>query len=171
MSEETRHGVSRRRSVRVSTGTVVELFLAQRGMCGDPQKDPAQWGCGAHLDGSSQVDHICPVSAGGDDSPENLQLLHSSCNTYKRDRIVCSDFPQRRPMRPTMYYPPVLSDVQWHLSPLACRWPDDAPWLAEFWEGDSLFRTWEVRIGVASHCWSKNQMMKIQRFLRARSKE
>lgn len=33
------------------------------------------------------LDHVLPVSAGGTDDPDNLQLLCVSCNSSKRDRV------------------------------------------------------------------------------------
>lgn len=36
---------------------------------------------------SPSIDHIMPVSRGGSNSPENLQLAHLTCNIRKRNRI------------------------------------------------------------------------------------
>lgn len=41
--------------------------------------------CG--LENSNHVDHIVPVSRGGEDTLENLQLLCWKCNTTKGDRV------------------------------------------------------------------------------------
>lgn len=43
------------------------------GLCGGPI-DPADY----------HVDHIVPISLGGADEPNNVQLAHPSCNRRKR---------------------------------------------------------------------------------------
>ena len=55
-----------------------KLLGAQTGNCE---------GCGEHfLDRSLTIDHIVPVSKGGTDHLENLQLLCGACNSLKGDR-------------------------------------------------------------------------------------
>lgn len=41
---------------------------------------------GNHPRGAT-LDHLVPVSVGGDHSPGNLQLAHRCCNSAKRDRV------------------------------------------------------------------------------------
>ena len=36
---------------------------------------------------ATHIDHRFPLSAGGDNEAENLQLLHSHCNLTKRDAM------------------------------------------------------------------------------------
>lgn len=46
--------------------------------------------CGATTDDNAklEIDHIVPVSKGGDNDPENLQTLCFECNRGKRDHLV-----------------------------------------------------------------------------------
>lgn len=37
---------------------------------------------------AGSVDHIIPVSHGGDDSPENLAIAHLTCNTSRKNRLL-----------------------------------------------------------------------------------
>jgi 5-methylcytosine-specific restriction endonuclease McrA len=50
------------------------------GICSGPVDLYAEGGFGP------SIDHILPVSLGGDASPENLQLSHLVCNVRKRAR-------------------------------------------------------------------------------------
>lgn len=54
------------------------LFVTQRGLCF----------CGDELGTTYHVDHMVPLSRGGTDWPENLQLLCPSCNHSKRHRTM-----------------------------------------------------------------------------------
>jgi 5-methylcytosine-specific restriction endonuclease McrA len=40
---------------------------------------------------SASLDHIVPVSKGGQHTRENTQAAHFTCNTSKRDRLGISD--------------------------------------------------------------------------------
>ena len=39
-------------------------------------------------EGDLTIDHVVPVTWGGSDSPQNLQTLCRSCNSYKSDRAI-----------------------------------------------------------------------------------
>jgi DNA-directed RNA polymerase subunit RPC12/RpoP len=54
--------------------TVRERYAFCCGYCGV---------CEADVGGELTVDHFCPVSAGGDDSDENLVYACVRCNQYK----------------------------------------------------------------------------------------
>lgn len=58
----------------------VVLYLArrQKGRCPACRKALPALGEGLH-----HVDHVVPWIRGGDNSPENLQLLHARCNLVK----------------------------------------------------------------------------------------
>lgn len=36
---------------------------------------------------SASIDHVVPLSLGGDDTPANVQLAHFGCNSAKCDRV------------------------------------------------------------------------------------
>lgn len=54
------------------------IFIAQRGLCF----------CGDDLGITYHVDHMIPLSRGGSDFPENLQLLCPPCNHSKRNKTM-----------------------------------------------------------------------------------
>lgn len=63
----------------------IEAILQRDGLlctyCGHFLNDP--------FDGKlTHVDHVVPVSKGGDSGLDNLQLLHSDCNLSKGDATV-----------------------------------------------------------------------------------
>ena len=66
------------------------LVEEQRGLCGNPSKDPSRKGCGAYLYSfpvtAVHIDHIRPQSKGGPDDRANLQALCSYCNTTAGNR-------------------------------------------------------------------------------------
>lgn len=59
---------------------VKALFDKQRGICA--------CGCGRNLGGGYDVDHIIPISRGGDNWPSNLQLLTPKCNKSKNAKTM-----------------------------------------------------------------------------------
>jgi 5-methylcytosine-specific restriction endonuclease McrA len=58
----------------LSPGLVNRLYVLQRGKCVC---------CGLPLGDGYQVDHIIPVSMGGTNTDENIQLLRTTCNLHK----------------------------------------------------------------------------------------
>jgi len=56
-----------------------EQFQRQKGLC--------QW-CGKRMGRDATIDHVVPLSRGGANAPENCVLVHHSCNSGKRDRLV-----------------------------------------------------------------------------------
>ena len=69
---------------------LLSLVEEQRGLCGNPKKDPSGKGCGAYLYNfpptAVHVDHIRPQSKGGSNDHANLQALCSYCNTSAGSR-------------------------------------------------------------------------------------
>ena len=75
---------ARRRSLKLgikgffTKKTLENLYVKQRGRCAC---------CDEILYGKFEVDHILPLSKGGDNYPENLQLLTRRCNRKKGSKI------------------------------------------------------------------------------------
>ena len=68
---------------RLSVGIRQRLFEAQEARCAACQvKWPLRGFYGLHLD------HIKPLSRGGSNHDDNIQLLCQPCNTAKRDRTM-----------------------------------------------------------------------------------
>lgn len=44
--------------------------------------------CGEPLNDDIELDHIIPISKGGNNKPHNLCVCHAKCNRKKADRIV-----------------------------------------------------------------------------------
>lgn len=61
----------------LSNGIVAQLMQAQSGLCAC---------CGASLSSGYHIDHIVPLSKGGRNSDDNVQLLTPACNLQKSDR-------------------------------------------------------------------------------------
>jgi 5-methylcytosine-specific restriction endonuclease McrA len=59
--------------------TIENLYAEQRGKCAC---------CGEYLNGKFEVDHIIPLSRGGTNFPENIQLLKPICNKRKAAKIL-----------------------------------------------------------------------------------
>lgn len=70
----------------LSAGLADKLFKLQRGMC------PC---CGEPLGDDYHLDHIMPLSLGGANRDDNIQLLRAKCNNYKRAKHPV-DFMQSR---------------------------------------------------------------------------
>lgn len=71
------HCMNRRRKLaggKLSQGIVQILTNKQQGLCA---------GCGKPLNGDYHIDHIHPISKGGANTDDNVQLLHSRCNLIK----------------------------------------------------------------------------------------
>ena len=75
---------ARKRSLRLgikgcfTRRTIENLYTKQRGKCVL---------CGIELLGKFEVDHIKPLSKGGDNFPSNLQILCVNCNRIKGAKI------------------------------------------------------------------------------------
>ena len=61
----------------LSKGLSERLFILQKGRCAC---------CSLPLGGDYHIDHIVPVSLGGSNTDDNIQLLRASCNTSKKDK-------------------------------------------------------------------------------------
>lgn len=61
-----------------STDDIKRQYKAQRGKC---------YYCGAKVGGKYHVDHVVPISRGGDNSPSNLVITCPHCNLSKNDRL------------------------------------------------------------------------------------
>lgn len=59
---------------RFTSFSIKNLYVKQRGKCAC---------CGEVLNGRFEVDHIIPLSKGGSNFPNNLQLLTPKCNKAK----------------------------------------------------------------------------------------
>lgn len=76
---------ARKRSLKLgvsgcfSRRTIEILFTNQSGRCVC---------CGELLQNGYEVDHILPLSRGGDNSPSNLQLLTKTCNRKKSNKTM-----------------------------------------------------------------------------------
>ena len=57
------------------------------GICDEPIDPQVQWPDPA----CATIDHIVPLSRGGDDTPANVQAAHGSCNYGKCDRVARED--------------------------------------------------------------------------------
>ena len=82
--------VQNRKEAQRSGHPVLSLVEAQRGLCGDPSKDPSRKGCGTYLYSfpvtAVHIDHIIPRSKGGPNHSDNFQALCSYCNVKAGNR-------------------------------------------------------------------------------------
>ena len=56
-------------------------------LCQEPINPELKW----PESGSASIDHIIPLSLGGDDTPANVQAAHLSCNQGKGNRVELED--------------------------------------------------------------------------------
>lgn len=61
-----------------SVDDLITKFCQQAGICV----------CGADLASAWQIDHIVPISRGGDNWPDNIQLLCPRCNQSKHNKTM-----------------------------------------------------------------------------------
>lgn len=59
--------------------TIENLYVKQRGRCAC---------CGELLSGFFEIDHIKPLSKGGSNYPDNIQLLRPNCNKTKGAKLM-----------------------------------------------------------------------------------
>src|SRR5699024_944412 len=57
------------------------------GICQEPIDQNLQW----PERGSASIDHVIPVSHGGDDTPDNVQAAHLGCNAGRGNRVELED--------------------------------------------------------------------------------
>lgn len=85
-AEWARERRARVRGVTVESFTAAEIFERDEwtcGICGDAVDRTL-----LHPDpGSPSLDHVVPLSRGGEHSRANVQLAHHGCNSGKRDRL------------------------------------------------------------------------------------
>lgn len=72
---------------KLSHGLVERLFILQRGKCA--------CGCGQPLGDDFHRDHILPLTLGGTNTDDNIQLLRQRCNNQKYNKHPV-DFMQTR---------------------------------------------------------------------------
>lgn len=83
--------MTRRR--HISKKTMLSLFLAADGVCAV---------CGTVVTPETvSVDHVVPVSRGGNDDEDNLQLVHRRCNTSKSN-LLPDEYRLLRPTGPAV---------------------------------------------------------------------
>jgi 5-methylcytosine-specific restriction endonuclease McrA len=85
LRERSRRYRSRRKAQRTGRYSDLAVFERDRWICGICQTlvDPT---LGRHHRLGPTIDHIVPISAGGVDGPDNVQLAHRSCNSSKGPR-------------------------------------------------------------------------------------
>lgn len=97
--EKMRELVARRRATQLGADgshtnkDVAMLLAAQSGLCA---------ACHADVSTGFHVDHVIPLSKGGSDGPENLQILCPSCNRSKASKLpheLPVDFYRSAPQR------------------------------------------------------------------------
>lgn len=77
---------------RYTRQDVRRMFASQHGLCN---------GCRCSLADGYHVDHIIPLSRGGSNWPENLQLLCPACNCSKHN-LTMEEFMKRRQITATL---------------------------------------------------------------------
>jgi len=82
----TRRARKRDAGGKLSPGIAAKLFKLQRGKCAC---------CGLPLGDDRHLDHIMPLSLGGTNTDDNIQLLRSTCNQQKHAKHPV-DFMQSR---------------------------------------------------------------------------
>jgi 5-methylcytosine-specific restriction endonuclease McrA len=73
-----------RRSYRLAVRILAHYQGTKCGICGEPIDMELRFPDGR----SASLDHIVPLSLGGTDAVENLQLAHFGCNASKHGRMV-----------------------------------------------------------------------------------
>lgn len=71
---ENRRALEKTAEGRITRKNIEDLYLKQNGKCAC---------CGVDLNNKFHIDHIIPLSRGGSNFPENIQLLTPPCNQAK----------------------------------------------------------------------------------------